>query len=735
MPRLFKFYLQDAAGNYYYYDVTYGVLKSTTKRPLRNSPSNWESIKIQYGRNEKYFGVFRKSAEPIQFIKDGRDILRSIYYENGQANFDAYCLLTIEKRNDTGTNVWAYDAYYQAEIDFANSMDDGVNENGDFFQVNLLERGLQEILNNKENTPYEVDFEGGTDINTDGLPLRVRYEWQTGQLGGFDIRGDRAWIFPMAQVSYETADYFRYLIFPGTQYGETIGTLTQNTPTPSDTNRFLATDLQLTNVNFSLTGSVTVELGNFDTAVNFTVRQLRKNMQDNDNDFAELVAETISPNTTETININVQASNFVYDPKIYGYYMVMGINAGNPSNNPLSTITINNMKLTIDFASQLPATTTRALPYYDFTKKVVNKMAPGYTFASSYLSLNKSLSELPRNGYYNNLPSYTFVTSGDGLRQINNANIKTTFDDIFQDIYSRWMCGVGLEGNTLRIENLPYFFQAGNVIATLDEIASFKKYTASDWIYNLIKTGYINNDLDKLNARAEVNSEQVYSLPIKRVSKELDIISPYRADVYGIEYTRSDYFGRNTTDSKADNQTFLLEAFPYLTSGKHNLVRYPSDPNQQVFGVPFPEGVFNVGLSPHRFVLRHIPYWRSILNVPQGTSPGAGQITLQTATKNRFFATYIDNEYIQEERTIYAGATTYYNPSKLFIPVIFEFEAQPPYNLLKLIEQNPYGEIAFIDKGITYYGFILDAGITPATKDVYTFRLLCSPSTDTNNLK
>lgn len=153
-PQKFKFYLLDSAGQYYYVDNSGNVTTTANETHLRNSPANWRELELKYGRDNKSMGIFRSATTEILFIKDAAKILRHIYYQGGGANFDAYCQFVIKRRiDDDPLRVWQYEDFYRAEVDFANSVNDGVNETGDYFQANTLERGLPELLKDKMNTP------------------------------------------------------------------------------------------------------------------------------------------------------------------------------------------------------------------------------------------------------------------------------------------------------------------------------------------------------------------------------------------------------------------------------------------------------------------------------------------------------------------------------------------------------------------------------------------------------
>ena len=75
------------------------------------------------------------------------------------------------------------------------------------------------------------------------------------------------------------------------------------------------------------------------------------------------------------------------------------------------------------------------------------------------------------------------------------------------------------------------------------------------------------------------------------------------------------------------------------------------------------------------------------------------------------------------------------NVSKLFKPLIIEFDCAPPYNLDQIMDiVRTEGYVTFVHNGTEYKGYILNIGCYPATKDKFTFRLQCHTDTDLSKI-
>lgn len=717
-PRLFKFLMLDANGLYYTATKDGDVTLTSTETALRTSPRNWDKIRIQYGRDEQSLGVIRTSAVPLEFIQDGAAILRHIY---GTGNYDGFCRLIIKKRSDTNNiTPWAYETWYDGNIDFSDEYNDSRDFTDNSVSARLIEKGIHQVFEDKKDTYQEIPFDSDArDVYLDGVELQTRI-----------IMGLTEWSKQDADAHLYTPIYY---IRTDGDYDIGMG----NTVAPEDVTAVaygaelkycftasrdfsgvvnLAGRVEYYNENSS-TGSIFLKVyftiyrgGDFSAPVNSATQLVYTD------------SPAVAPNNSKTTDLNI---SYAFDFQ-EGDLLFITYEMDAASGSFEYDIFTRDGSLTITGRFKNAATTAKSYKYAKFIEKLVSKMTGGtYGVVSTYLNKAVAKADLSKYGNWNNAPSYTNVSSGTAIRRLDDPVIKTKLTEAIQDMWARWGVGYGFEGNNFRFEQMPYFFQKDVVITTLLQVANFRVIPATEWVYNSMKVGYADQNYDKINGRYEINSTQYYKLPNDTPSRETDLVSPYRADVYGIEFVRYDNNDNatKTTDKRQDNDTFLIEVDTTVTNNAYNLLRYPSGTFQGVFSG---STHYNWGLSPHRFVLRHHPYLRSIMNIPDGFGTSGKKVSFQSGLKNVAALTYIDNVVVEEGTDSYPAND---NTVRLFKPVIFEFSAQPPDNLLSLIQQNPYGVIRFYNGTELLSGFILDAGITPGDKDVYDFRLLCSPDT------
>lgn len=79
-------------------------------------------------------------------------------------------------------------------------------------------------------------------------------------------------------------------------------------------------------------------------------------------------------------------------------------------------------------------------------------------------------------------------------------------------------------------------FSDNNVKDLNSSFSSFEYKVDSSRIYSLVRVGYDKQDYESMNGRDEFRFTTEYTTGIDITDNVLELISPYRADVYGIEF-------------------------------------------------------------------------------------------------------------------------------------------------------------------------------------------------------
>lgn len=665
----FIYFLFDENNNsYYQYGDT--VLHSASLKPLEFTPDGWKKIQIQNQRNGTYFAVDRSFTVPLEYVKDGGQILKHIYYNYG---IEAKVYMSICEQQlyfDATHYGFYYKLLYRGEIDLANFKHDGVK-----VTVNIMEGGIVKLIKAYENTKYEipVDVPDAVDVYMDGVELQAsaNYTVQPGNTGGLHLPG---WLYINSEGTSLNVETNTVYLRAGS-----INTTTSD--------EWLIKNIGGSAITFTLQGFIKVRASangvyifGFQTSSN-AVFPVYTN-----NSFPGGVDTTIPFN----INITLQPGEKLFSIASW--------------NNTLFLLSYLDGDLKISFGSSYRPSTIKALrPLYVF-QQLISKISSGqYTAQSDYLA--NSISDV-------------VVTCGDAIREIPGAVIKTSLRDFFTSYNSHFGLGMGMLGTGLRLEQKSFWVQYTDVI-DLGEVSKMKVSPANDLLVNNIKIGTPEQKYDDVNGKQEFNTTAEYSAPITRVAKDLNLVSPYRADCYGIEFTRLNLDGKDTTDNESDNDVFIIhiEDAP-RGDGLYHLDR---SLNAGAAGLLSPTTVFNLFLTPARALRRNGDYIRSVFY-----KLDSRYLTFQTSDKNDAVVA----GGITESADVQIASLN----AALFSCNYLEFETKVPIDMLELLAANPLKAFAGTWAGFSFVGIPDKVAAQPGDNGAQTYKLLASPTTDLTTL-
>lgn len=660
---------------------------------LKKTPDGWKDVLVKYGRNAKYWGLFRDFTVPMKFVKDGGLILRDIFWRKG---IEGYAKLVIHK-NDRSIWPERQKTWYTGEIDFS-KIKQGKNSE---VTVNVMEGGLSKLLKSNENKVYPIPIDIDPEhknVLLDGLRLfcTLRYSFFFNS-----AHHDNVHLAPTVFLTNEGPRFFP--VNEDVIFGNQVsGTWYE---TSSD---WLVKFTKETNIR--VRGTVKIFPNALDSDGVFELK-----LRTSTNRFLMLV--TGGPFNT----VGVLEYSFSFDETFTileneNLFLEAFYSAD-------SFVTYaDNEEFTIEFASIFDPTYAKGLYPFRLGEKIVEKMTDGkYGFKSDWLTAKKDIIHLSGDS----IRQIETVFDGSGSVISKGAEIKTSLTDLFKAL-GFWMAGLGIENDKIVIEPLPYFFRS-TIAFDLGLVDDCEFIPAEDLLCNSIKAGYKNQEYNDVNGKSEFNQGQLYSTPVTRITKELDITSPYRADPYGIEFTRINLDGKKTTDDAGDNDTFNLNVEETQNVDSDGLIYFKL--NRPVYdsitGIPDPETIFNTELSPKRGLRNNGPLIRSIHH-----QLDAANVSLLSADKNTELTTGLAGVIISEK----ASAEISTLGDRLFLPYYATFTTSVPINLQQLMKDDPYGQIAFTWKGTVWYGYLWDGGIKPAINDKQQWKLLLSPNNDVTKL-
>lgn len=685
------YFLMNEANSSYY--VSNGmVLTTTNPKPLQYTPDGWRNIQLSNIRNTKYFALDRSFSVPLDFVKDGAQILKYLYYNRGIEEKVFMCIAKQVLFCDATTYGYYYTLLYKGEIDLANFKHDGPK-----VTVNIMEGGPVKYIKANENTTYELDMDVPEAINIKMDGVRLKQSASFLMLDGALDNAERMQpnipelvLLGSEQITTIGAKSTSHTVALNSATGGDVFTSKQNFLSPSNTTEITITydfgvALQLIGVGSIPNTHYLFQIHGYDKDGNRIVNQ---NIVDHTADplllyqhhrFSGAATYVIPDNVTElylrsTTTLNGNNTMFTYD---------------------------NDGSIKVDYNYVHRTTYIKALRPLYVLQQLINRIIPGgYTVSSTALTDFQDI----------------VITCGDAIRGISASKLKTTLSAFFQSFNSVLGIGIGQVRNVLRCEQKAYWVDYSDPI-DLGEVKNLKISPATDQLINNLKIGYPEKSYEDVNGRQEFNNTQEYSTAVTRITKSLDMVSSYRADCYGIEFTRINLDGKTTTDSTGDNDVFLIHIKDNpITEAGLSVYELDRVLNATASGLLETATVFNLFLTPKHNMYRNGNYFHSLFYKMDNSF-----FTFRTTEKNSSVVTDV-----MENADVEIGILD----PQLFTPNTLDFESRVPVNQVTLLEQNPLRAFKGTFVGVPFVGIPIKVSARPADKASQEYTLLSSPSND-----
>lgn len=535
---------------------------------LTQAPLNWDDVKFNLIRDLVYLGIMKQISVEYEFVGEGFRFLQSKRLKLG---IDADIMIRVYINNP---NTFLFEGKinqenYQEDRKFRKYKVDIVQSS---FVQNFQNREdiIINILNNisldrKSITPAPLvnclfrgkqieffsEFEGSSlvtpEIYHHILPFRLKVNGNPGVKEVSNIYPD-TWIADTLIIEdcrnnplilVDNAFYSNVL-----SESQTIG---------------LAVDFNFTAVYLGMT------LTPSDNEKNFVVLRLLKVNADNTVDeqlFYEIISvRSGSVSLTYSFNDSVTCQPgqyLIWLLERWGNDLPVGFITPLPismMDTSLRTeITYNSMSITIDQDSIVSDTTHPVILPHELFSNIVAQINGGSLYSEVFGRIDL--------GYYADGEfAYLGITKGELLRGIDptTVQIPTSMREAFQS-YSSVIClGAIITETQIRIDPLELLFNS-NISTNLGEVNELVISPAKEFIFNSVKAGYPKNEYEQENGRDEYNTEYQYTNSFKSVKKELNLVSKYYGDGYGIEFARrASIVTTGTADSRYDDLIFLVD--------------------------------------------------------------------------------------------------------------------------------------------------------------------------------
>lgn len=220
---------------------------------------------------------------------------------------------------------------------------------------------------------------------------------------------------------------------------------------------------------------------------------------------------------------------------------------------------------------------------------------------------------------------HTVLAAADSVRGLGSAKLYTSYTKFctWMEAEFGYVPVVDDAEKKVTFVHRDSLFKEVEVKDLGDECTDFEFRVNESLIYARVRAGYDKQDYESVNGRDEWRFTSEYSTGVTLTDNALELISPYRADAYGIEFLAAKR-GEETTDDESDNDVFMIgveeEESKYvpMRGGAYT-----------VDGVISPETMFNVMYS-QRYMLEANARFLGVFakTLERTSAEGNGEVTV-----------------------------------------------------------------------------------------------------------
>lgn len=559
---------------------------------------NWDEVKASFKRND-YDGVIRTFSNKFSFAGDARILLLKQYDED---YLNASASIIISTRN----NSWLYNERFSCALNFSTLQD-----NGSILQINAVDDSVASMIKAKRGTQYEYPVEevkSPIPLVYDGLELSESAKWLStgdiynGEIG--DLLDNDKYVYANFSSNWQPMQL--YTEATDINIGNATEILDQSYMAFQD--QYLDGDGNVADgykdENTIVTALKSVKLS-VDINFNFFIRYqslawgsahgvaLRLAKIGTDNKTTTVIIEHFWTTPEETLQEKEYSEHFDV-PLDKGEKLVLMcklectlIGGGSArvyypmSSDSRVTVSWKNRINPVEMDVIKPDTLLNRL------LKSINGEKDGLTGVIE--------------GTGDRRLDNCMLLAAESARKIPGAKIYTSFTK-----FANWMSYVfgyayDISGNTVTFRHRSKYF-SDDVVKRIDDLSDYEMKVNSALVYSRIRIGFDKQDYDTANGKDEFRFTNEYTTGVTMTDNSLEMISPYRADAYGIEFL-ADKIGEDTTDNESDTALFMVGVKSDSSGLKYILNR-----DYLMGGVLSPDTMFNAMFSPSSMVLANEAY-------------------------------------------------------------------------------------------------------------------------------
>lgn len=558
------------------------LLIEENRYDVTNDLKNWDDFDLSQKRSN-YDGVVRTFSTKFEFVKKAYNLLKSEFYSK---YLDAAATVIFSLRN----NSWEYDEIFRCALDFSTYSEDGY-----VISINAIDNTLAAIIKAKKSIQYEYLV---ADLQTSNLKydgLKFQYEGKY-TLGGLSYESDGVAYINIQKTFASTSSPYHYSIplykLENSELPKLDSPLLFNDVPQAELSSLeecapfieALSDIYV-DINFRTDYYVTTYAGGIEKIFLLIFKK----------DSAGSVTEIKSYESDGFYKyINDVISN-VYLAKGESLIFAIRIYFSRDVGNNID-IAFPNFSFSINFKSRINSIDVNVISPNTILSKLLDSMTENTIEHKGVIDVT-----LPSSGgiAFNRLLERTYIMAAESARGLPKAKIYTSYKKFCEWMEAEFGYVPVINENTVTFKHRDKLFSSTVVKDLGTEINDYELTVNDSLIYSSVKVGYDKQDYDSINGRDEFRFTNEFSTGLKLTDNTLSLISPYRADAYGIEFLVQKR-GEDTTDNDSDNDVFFVDCVKDTSTGILDLNRPYSE--SQLSGLLSPDTMFNLNYSP-RFML------------------------------------------------------------------------------------------------------------------------------------
>lgn len=569
--------------------------------PVAEYIKNWDEIESSFKRND-YDGVVRSFSNSFEFVKGARKLLVDEYKKN---YLKSSASIVIYTRN----NSWTWTERFKCALNFSTLKDDGFT-----LSINAVDDSVAALIKSKKGTQYEyvvgevceqekmlydgLDIKnlvsyiaGGTSLETNTPDMSVNMVETT----------DRPFVMPMYISDSEYLIKKSLTLIDSPQINDVLADL-------ADDVYFLKCERQKTvkvSLSFIMDIAHTLDESYFLTC---QLAQIKSS--------GEMITSPIY-RVLQHESGSVMNQSLVVDDRA-----TISLNAGDRlvlmmfSSKTYTTATFRNFKCEVKWDDRIDPLSLDVIKPETILNRLLKSMNGG---ADGLKGVITSSGEKRLDN--------CMILAAESCKKYPNAKIYTSFTK-----FANWMSYVfgyvyDINGKVITFRPRKDYF-SDNVVKVISDYSGYNMSVNASLIYSQLNIGYEKQDYESVNGRDEFRFTNIYNTGNTITDNKMEMISPYRADAYGIEFL-AQKVGEDTTDNSSDNTVFFVCA--NLVDGQYIL-----DRTESIEGVISPSTMFNVMYSPSSMIEANKGYLGGfVADLSFASSEGNTDISINGNKENR----------------------------------------------------------------------------------------------------